>query len=97
MAKQKIVLQDTVNNNPALTTKNLVLEIDLEKFELDDWEKLDPRIEGVNMKDVLDTLDKLVVGGVRGKGYKGLDLMQIQEAVGEALKNATNPVVSSKN
>ena len=42
------------------------------------------------MKDVLDTLDKLVVGGVRGKGYKGLDLMQIQEAVGDALKNATN-------
>lgn len=97
MAKQKVTLAPTIQNDPTLTTKDLVIEIDLTEFELDDWEKLDPRIEGVSMKDVIDTLDKLVVGGVRGKGYKGLDLMQIQSAVGEALKQATNPQSAGKN
>lgn len=81
----------------SLVTPDLVIEVDLTQFELDDWEKLDPRIEGISIKDVIDVLDRLVVGGVRNRGFKGMDLMTIQKAVGEALQKATNPVANGKN
>jgi len=75
----------------------IAVDVDVDKMELEDWERLDPRIDGILMNDVLDTLDRLVVGGVRGKGYSGLDLVRLQLAVGDALKQAMNPLISGKN
>lgn len=101
MAKQKTNKAASQPDNTATVTtqkgKTIKLEIDLDEMLLEDWEKLDPRVEGVTMGVVLDTLDRLVVGGVRNRGYSGLDLFIIQEAVGDAVKAAANPDFAGKN
>jgi hypothetical protein len=82
------------------------LEINLDAFTMDDWEVLDfsktsflpdgtPR-NGVPMSEMLDTLDRLIVGGVRGKGYSGELLGEMIKQVNEALQARINPP-SGKN
>ena len=82
--------------------KELKLQIDLDKFELEDLEVLDlSRIEVLPdgtirpvtpMRIIIDVLDRLVVGGVRGKGYKGTQFWEIFRAVSDAIGAGMNPV-----
>ena len=73
------------------------IEVDLDTFELEDWERLDPRSEGITMKVMIDTLDRLVIGGVRDRGFSGLQLFTIQTAVFNAVQSAMNPKALGKN
>ena len=78
-----------------MATKQLTLEINLDELVLEDLEVLDmsktEKLPGgqtrsvTSMHTILDTLDRIVVGGVRGKGYKGTQLMQILEQVQTAI------------
>jgi len=78
--------------------EDIKVAVDLDQFELDDLEILDmSRVGGVTMREYLDVLDRLVVGGVRGKGYRGTQLKALAEAINEAVKAETNPEVGGKN
>jgi len=79
-------------------TEDIKLSVDLDQFELDDLEILDmSKSGGVTMREYLDVLDRLVVGGVRGKGYKGTQLKALAEAINEAVKREVNPEAGGKN
>lgn len=75
----------------------LKFEVDLDLLELDDLEVLDMSRDGVRMKDYLDVLDRIIVNGVRGKGYKVTDMQQMGDAILAATKEAANPEVDGKN
>lgn len=75
----------------------LKFEVDLDLLELDDLEVLDMSRDGVRMKDYLDVLDRIIVNGVRGKGYKVTDMQQMGDAILAATKEAANPGVDGKN
>lgn len=98
---EKVAVSDpdiTTNGKP----KELRIEIDLDKFELEDLEVLDmSRVEMLpngtvrpvtSMRVIIDVLDRLVVGGVRGKGYKGTQFWDIFRAVSDAIGAGMNPV-----
>jgi len=69
----------------------LKFEVNLDLLELDDLEILDMSKEGATMREYLDVLDRIVVGGVRGKGYKVTDMRQMGDAILEATREAANP------
>lgn len=75
----------------------LRLEVDLDKFELEDWEILDGSKPGTRMTDLLDCLDRLLVGGARGRGFKGTQLAEIQQAILAEFQQAINPSKNGKN
>lgn len=75
----------------------LRLEIDLDQFELEDWEILDGSKPGTKMNDMLNVLDRLVVGGARGRGWKGQQLFEIQKAIMDQVMASYNPVKNGKN
>ena len=81
----------------------LTLEINLDELTLDDLEVLDmSKVEvmpdGVtvrpvtSMSTILDTLDRIVVGGIRGQGYKASQLAEIISQVMAAVTVQANPV-----
>src|SRR5574341_1885506 len=79
----------------------LRIQVDLDNFELEDLEILDlSRVEKLPggqvrpvtpMRIIIDLLDRVVVGGVRGKGYKAAQFWQIFNAVSEAVGSNLNP------
>ena len=69
----------------------LKFEVDLGLLELDDLEILDMSKDGATMREYLDVLDRIVGGGVRGKGYKVTDMQQMGDAIMEATREAANP------
>ena len=73
--------------------KDIRFEVNLDNFELDDMEVLDASKPGVTSKEILDVLDRLIVGGVRGKGYK----FSMIKTLGNAIVSAVNASVDSKN
>jgi hypothetical protein len=72
-------------------TEELKFEVDLDLLELDDLEILDMSKEGATMREYLDVLDRIVAGGVRGKGYKVTDMRQMGDAILAATRDAANP------
>ena len=68
------------------------IEIDLDQLFIDDLELLDglaaERIAGT---DLLDLLDRVVVGGVRGRGLRFTQMKEIGAALMAAMNDATNP------
>jgi hypothetical protein len=82
--------------------ETFVLEIDLDELLLDDLEVLDmskpEKLPGgtmrpvTSMSTVLDVLDRVVVGGVRNRGFKGSQLMEVIEQVQSAIFSNINPV-----
>lgn len=75
----------------------LRLEVDLTRFELDDWEILDGSRPGTKMFDIMNVLDRLIVGGVRGKGYSGMQLVDIQKAILTQVQAEISPERNGKN
>ena len=69
----------------------LKFEVDLDLLELDDLEILDMSKDGATMREYLDVLDRIVAGGVRGKGYKVTDMRQMGDAILKATRQAANP------
>ena len=76
---------------PDKIVPDLKFEINLDALEIDDLEILDASKPGVKARDILDVLDRLVVGGVRGKGYKFTAMKALGQAVFAAVNEATNP------
>lgn len=90
MAKQ-------IHKHVELSDETITFEVDIDKIELDDLEVLDGSKERLQMRQVLDVLDKVVIGGVRGKGFKQSQLPDIQRAILDRISTETNPSKNGKN
>jgi hypothetical protein len=68
------------------------IEIDLEQLFIDDLELIGDLATGqVAGKALLDLLDRVVVGGVRGRGWRFTQLREIGAALTAAMNDAANP------
>jgi len=66
--------------------------IDLEQLLIDDLDLLDDLQSGqVAGRALLDLLDRVVVGGVRGRGLRFGQMKEIGAALTAAMNDATNP------
>lgn len=72
-------------------TEKLAITVDISKMVLSDLEILDnAQVPGkANMKQMLDLLDRVVVGGARSLPLNALP--QILEAINKAITEASNP------
>jgi hypothetical protein len=79
--------------------KTLVVQVNVDAIQDMPLESLEifQRAQEGNLKagEMLDLFDGLVVGGVRGKGYKIRDLQAIAEAISEAFKAQTQGEASA--
>ena len=68
------------------------IEIDLDQLFIDDLELLDGLAAGrIAGTALLDLLDRVVVGGVRGRGLRFTQMKEIGAALMAAMNDATNP------
>jgi len=72
--------------------EEIKFEIDLDALEIDDLEVLDRSKPETTMHDLLNVLDRLVIGGVRGHGYKVKTLDIIAETIKDLVEAQANPV-----
>lgn len=67
---------------------DIVIDIDINKFMIDDLEMLDKCARGeASLSDEIAVFDRIVIGGVRGK-YKAHEMRKIRDAVILSLRNA---------
>jgi hypothetical protein len=70
----------------------LIIEVDINKFMIDDLELMDKCNRGEEpLSKEIELFDRIVVGGVRGK-FKAHEIRNIRTAILDALRNASkNP------
>jgi hypothetical protein len=70
----------------------IVIEVDIDKFMIDDLELMDKCNRGEEpLSKEIELFDRIVVGGVRGK-FKAHEMRKIRTAIIEALRDAAkNP------
>jgi hypothetical protein len=73
------------------------IRIQVDKDKLGDWSLDDlEELEGSgSIKAMMSLLDTVVVGGVRGRGFKVKDLKRIQDALFAEVAKLGNPVDTS--
>jgi hypothetical protein len=75
-----------------MTTKKdqVVIDIDMNKFMIEDLELLDKCARGEkSLSDEIDLFERVVVGGVRGK-YKATEIRKIRSTILDALRESAN-------
>lgn len=75
-----------------MTTKKdqVVIDIDMSKFMIEDLELLDKCARGEKtLSDEIDLFERVVVGGVRGK-YKATEIRKIRSSILDALRESAN-------
>ncbi|MBN1815332.1 MAG: hypothetical protein JXA14_26105 [Anaerolineae bacterium] len=68
------------------TTGDIEMQIDVGKAVLDDLEILDGSRGNVKGSELLDVLDRIVIGGVRERGIPLAEMKTIAMRIAEALK-----------
>jgi len=72
--------------------------IDLENLWIDDLEVIQESFgENAKWKSLLDVMDRLVVGGVRGRHIPLTKIGELNLAIMDAINEMTNPEVEGKN
>ena len=72
--------------------EEIIIEIDIDKFMIDDLELMDKCNRGEEpLSKEVELFERIVVGGVRGK-FKAHDMRKIRSAIIDALREASkNP------
>lgn len=68
----------------------IVIDIDMDKFMIEDLETLDKCARGEKtLSDEIDLFERVVVGGVRGR-YRATDIRKIRSEILAALRASAN-------
>ena len=73
------------------------IKVQVDKDKLGDWslDDLEALEKSGSITAMMGLLDTVVVGGVRGRGFKVKDLKRIQDALFAEVSKLSNPVDSS--